>query len=150
MANRGNGFSYAKGPYQVHWGIPASAFSAGNVLQYDSSSSLSAVNLTLANDFVGVAITDSDKSDSNGRVPFVTLLPNTVFWAHTATDVTSTYTEGSGWDFIASGGNHVIDSSATTVRVIIAPGGNQANIDQSDESRVQVYFLGSGTELEFV
>lgn len=150
MANRGRGFSYARGPRQEHWGKPASAFSAGNVLEFDSSSSLSAVNLTLANDFVGVAITDSDKSDSAGRVPYTVILPGTIFWAHTATNVTSTYTEGSSYDFIANGGNHIVQSSATTARVVIAPGGNQANIDQSDESRVQVYFLGAGTEMEFL
>lgn len=150
MANRGRGFSYAAGPYREGWGKPASAFSAGNVLEYTSTSSLSAVNLTLANDFVGIALTDSDKSDANGRVPFVYVQPNTEFWATTATNVASTYTEGSGWDFILSGGNHVLHSSATTVRVIIAPNGNQANIDQSDQSRVRVFFLGSGAELEFV
>ena len=150
MANRGRGFSYAGGPFREVWGKPASAFSAGNVLEFNSSSSLSAANLTLANDFVGVAITDSDKSDVNGRVPYVLLQTGTRFWAHTATNVTSTYTEGSGWDFILSGGNHIVQSSATTVRVVVSPSGNQANIDQSNESRIQVYFLGSGTELEYI
>lgn len=150
MANRGRGFSYAKGPYREHWGKPASAFSAGNVLEYNSSSSLSAANLTLANDFIGVALTDSDKSDSKGRVPFVLIQPNTEFWAHVATNVTSTYTEGSSYDFIADGGNHILQSSATTARVVIAPGGGLANIDQSSESRVRVFFLGAGTELEWI
>lgn len=150
MANRGRGFSYAGGPYRETWGKPASAFSAGNVLEFNSSSSLSAANLTLANKYVGVALTDSDKSDSQGRVPYVVILPNTRFWAKTAADVASTYTEGSSWDFIASGGNHILQSSATTARFTIEPGGNQANIDQSVESRVRGYFIGSGAEMEYL
>ncbi len=149
MANRGKGFSYAAGPYREVMLPVASAFSAGNVVELTSVSSISGTNLTLANEFAAVAITDSDKS-LGGQVPCVLIQTGTEFWASTATNVASTYTVGSSWDFIASGGNHILHSSATTARVVIAPGGNQANIDQSDESRVKVFFLGSGAELDFI
>lgn len=150
MANRGQGFSYARGPRKETVIKPASAFSAGNVLELTSASSASATNLTLANKFFAIAQTDSDKSDPFGQVPVDVILPGTIYWAQTATNVTSTYTVGSRWDFIASGGNHIVQSSATTVRLVVAEGGAQGDIDQSDESRIQVRFLGSGAELAHI
>ena len=142
---------YASGPYKTEELKPSSAFSEGDVLMLDSTSSVSGQNVTFASgvDIYGIAASASTAS-INGKV--VVILPEqaTVFWASLATNLSSAATPGTDCDLLygnPNGGWYVDPTSQNSVRATIFRGTEQ--IDQSIVSRalVQLIFNAGNIDL---
>lgn len=79
---------YHSGPHIVEHGKPASAFSKGDLLEWNSSSSLSYADALFAGSIIaGVALSCSTSSVDD-KVPFLLPTPTTKFWT-TATAANS-------------------------------------------------------------
>jgi hypothetical protein len=96
------GVHYAYGPADIEEGIPASAFSRGDLLVFDSNSSLSGAPLSnlSAIDLAGIAQADSDASFRN-RVPYIKARNDTVVWSELTGGLTSAITAGRELSFEA-------------------------------------------------
>ena len=139
---------YAKGPLRITRGIPSSAFSSGDVLVYNSASSLSRMDTTLAGEIAGVAQSDSIESINN-YVPFVVANDDTMFWSDCTTG--SQMTPGEELDFEYTGATFRVSTSATTPHFVIAhEGGTQDVQGQSTRSRVMGHLVANSGYLEFV
>lgn len=140
-----NSFWYAGGDYSTEHAIPASAFSKGDILMLNSSSSISRVPSVASgihgDDIVGVALADSVQSISN-KVPYLVPQPDTLFWASLSTNESSV-TPGTECDlfFDATDQNryYVEPGSANSVKVVIVRG--TADVDQSVQSKALVKFI---------
>jgi hypothetical protein len=134
-------FWHAYGPYEMGEGIPASAFSKGDILTYNSSSSLSRANNTATNDDIaGIATADSTQSIGD-KVTFVKVNSDTVFWADVNAGSAQTRGALSSLSYTAAVGHAVLSTGTAGNRVIIERG--PANIpQQSVQSRVLVRFIG--------
>ncbi len=133
-------FIHSRGPKEEDTAIPSSAFSKGDILMYDSNSSLSRLPDPITSDgfIVGVALADSLESLDN-QVPYSLAVPGSV-WLSTAT-ISSQMTPGEKLDLEYTGSVFRVSSSATTpVVTIAAGGGTQSIIDQSIVSRTMVQF----------
>jgi len=131
-------FIHARGPVEYDTGIPSSAFSKGDLLQYDSASSLSRWNVLLtAGTLAGVALADSLESLGN-QVPYAIARPETI-WISTAT-TGSQFTPGEKLDVEYTGAVFRVSTSANTPAVVVAAGGNSTDMIGSDSSRVLVSF----------
>lgn len=77
-----SGLHYAFGPADIEEAFASSAFSKGDVLMYDSTSSLSRADLRLTSgaDLAGVAAADSLQSFRR-QIPFFKAGPDTVYWS---------------------------------------------------------------------
>ena len=133
------GLRYAKGPYRESTGIPSSAFSKGDVLVYNSASSLSRMS-DLGQDgaIIGVAKADSLESLDN-LVPFVVALPGTVFWS----DATAggQFDGGDKRDLERTSANFIVHTSTNTPLVVIDHDGmSQEMITGSAVSQVLCMF----------
>lgn len=114
-----HGLIYAFGPADIDEGVPASAFSRGDLLVFDSSSSLSKADVTV-NGYViaGVALADSNKSFRD-QVPYILAGDSTVFWSNVTAGV-SNLTAGALVDFDLDGASHpTLASSGNTARAIV-------------------------------
>jgi hypothetical protein len=145
-----NGLWYASGPYEMDEAIPSSAFSEGDVLVYDSNSSLSQWDITEgAGDIVGVAATDSLNS-FNDKCSYVKALPLTVFWSIATAG--SAFTAGEEVDVdVDAAGRPVLVTSANTARFVVEL--NTALLDDvapSTQSRQRVRFLTHSGLVEHV
>lgn len=140
------GLWYARGPAVEREGIPASAFSQGNVLIFNSSSSLSRAPILNLDAVViaGVAKADSDKS-FNLKVPYIVADPNVVFWSVSST-AASAFTVGTELDLVeGTAGEPFVADSRVTARMVVEE--VEALLpDQSVQSRVLVRFLATGSE----
>ena len=147
------GFTYAYGNSQTVEAIPASAFSKGDVLMLDSTSSVSRINATFASgvDIYGVAESNSNDSVNNKvlvRIPGA----DCVWLASLSTVLTSQVTPGVEADILfgtPNGREYVDPSSANSVRVAVVRGtAGPAALDQSVHSQVLVSFIYNAGNLE--
>lgn len=135
-----NGFWYASGPKRCVETIAGSAFSKGDLLTLDSSSSLSRLNPYAAatGSLYAVATTDSDSSVNN-RVGAIVIQPTTYFWAAVTAGSAVTTGEDSGVSF-ATGltGRYEVDASLTSALISVIEGTDR--LDQSVQSKAIVQF----------
>lgn len=143
-----NGFWYASGPYRTAEIKAASAFSQGDVLTLDSTSSLSLLNPYASTTATQYAIALSDSTNSiNGVCAVLEIQPGTRFWSRTTSGVTLIRGEESGVSFVATKpGRMWVDESSTTPIVVVHNG--TAEVDQSVQSKVIVGFKYADSELD--
>lgn len=132
------GLWYARGPYGEHAeAIPSSAFSKGDILCYDSNSSLSRMPATFPGTLplAGVALSASTASINN-KVVYLIPDADTVFWSDATAG--SQFTPGEAFDFEYTGGRFFLSTSQNTAIGVVQPPGTSGTGDQSIRSRVQV------------
>ena len=135
-----NGLWYASGPKRCVETIAGSAFSKGDLLTLDSSSSLSRLNpyAATARSVYAVATTDSDSSVNN-RVGAIVIQPTTYFWAAVTASSALTTGEQSGISFDTDlTGRYELDASTTSFLVTVIEGTDR--LDQSVQSKAIVQF----------
>lgn len=108
---------YARGTKEMMEGKPASAFSKGDFLCLNSSSSLSMIPALGGIDIVGVATADSTQS-VNGKVTYIVPGFDTVFWSDATAG--STFTKGANVNFNYATANRrwVANGSTGTVLAV--------------------------------
>jgi hypothetical protein len=142
-----NGFWYASGPKRMDERIPGSAFSKGDILTLNSSSSFSRLNPYATETATVYAIACADSIDSiNDKVPAVVVQPTTYFWGAVTAGSALTTGENSGVSFDTGlTGRYEVDASTTTLRVVVVEGTDR--IDQSVQSKAIVQFKSAAGEL---
>lgn len=145
-------FTYASGTYQTIESKPVSAFTRGDLLTFNSTSSLSRINelMVSGSDIIGVALANSSQSVNN-LVPVLVPNPDCTFWASFHSASGSAISVGAELDVsyaLANGGQYVT-TSVDSVRVAVVRGvvGVHA-VDQSLESRVLVRLIAHAGNLE--
>lgn len=138
------GFTHARGPGKQAEGIASSAFSEGDVLIYDSSSSLSRADVSAisgTNEIAGIARADSTDS-VNDLVTYTRPTDEDVFFSEmTAPFVGSDVTKGVKLDLDTDGnGRSYVSRSGNTDHVVVVEGTGDV-LGQSNQSRVMVRFL---------
>ena len=129
-----------KGPDRQTTGIPSSAFSKGDLLMYDSNSSLSRYPANFpVGELVGVALADSTESLDN-QVPYAVALPSTAFYAQAAAASQMTRGESLDMAYAAGSGYSVVNSRVSPLFIIDFFGGTEDVRGQSDLSRVIGHF----------
>lgn len=136
------GLRYSRGPASVREEEPASKFSKGDLLQYDSNSSLSRIDerFTSAATIAGVALADSQdsiaKADGVNRVPYLIPQQGTRFLSDATAQ--NTLEPGDDVDFDVDGdGRPVVVDSQNSVRAVVERGPNEVE-GQSVQSRVEI------------
>lgn len=142
-----NGLWYAGGhTHRVEASVPSSAFSKGDLLIYNSSSSLSRMAETMASgaDIAGVALCDSIDSIDN-KVPYLVPGPDTLFWASADSATGSALTPGFECDILFAVANnryYVAPGSANSVRAVVVRGAaGVGNVDQSVQSKALIKLI---------
>lgn len=144
----GRGLRYAFGPAEMEEGRPSSAFSKGDILVYDSTSSLSrAPLLTLSTiDIAGVAAANSLQSFRN-QVTFFKAGPDTVFWSDLTGGI-STLSAGRELDFVEDSEAHPMAiNSELTARAVVERELARTNQD-SGATRILVRLIRHGGAVE--
>lgn len=137
---------YASGPYRTAEAVPVSAFSQGDLLCYNSASSLSrmGVNFPSGLDIAGVALSSSTASIAN-KCLYLLPDPGTIFWSECTTG--SQFTPGYDADFEYTSSRFMVSTSATTARCVIEPPGS-ADINSSTQSRVLIRLITNAGNTE--
>ena len=140
-----NGFWYAGGDSHImRSAIASSAFSKGDLLLFDSNSSLSRMPWSstpgmASADIVGVALADSDSSIDD-LVSYIVPGPDTLFWASTQSNLATTLSPGLECDInfdVAEARYYVDPASTNTVRVVLMDGDfGVGAVSQSVQSKV--------------
>lgn len=142
------GFVHARGPGKQDEGIPASNFSEGDALVYDSNSSLSRAPAdTLHNtELAGIARADSDAS-VNDRVPYTRPTDQDTFLSElTNAAVGSDVTKGFAGEITEDDeGRHYSTTSNANATMVVEEGTAVVR-DQSVQSRVMIRFLNTVLE----
>lgn len=142
------GLWYASGDYITDERKPASAFSKGDLLALNSSSSLSRLNpyAIAAGTIFGVATCDSTQSIRD----LCTVLipgPSTLFWSATTAGVSLEAGDESALSFVAASPyRQFADDSSTTPSVVVVKGA--AEVDQSRVSKLLVRLKYADSELD--
>lgn len=141
------GLHYAEGTFEMRVGKPASAFSKGDLLVLNSSSSLSRIAIIETGaDIVGVAACSSLQSVDNLCTYLVPGF-DTIFWS--ACTPGSTFTRGANVNYNDdAAGRPVANASTGTVRAVCHKGVGDVGT-QSVESRIQVRLISNGGALTF-
>lgn len=147
-----NGLWYAGGDsHKYEESIPASAFSAGDLLFLTSASSLSRFPELMPSGalIAGVAVGGSNQSIAN-KCSYLIPGADTLFWASCSTALTSHLTVGEKHDINFGLGNNrsFVVASQTSSRCVIVRGTQE--VDQSVQSKVLVRLLVSGAETNFI
>lgn len=144
---------YASGPARISEGIPASAFSKGDILMFDSASSLSRIPDSsnsvgaLANGHViGVAMASSLQSYNN-LVPYLVADRDTVMWSDCTTG--SQFTAGESLDVEYTGATFRVTTSVITPMVRIVPHGGSKNLHDISSAKSLVRCKFDETMLQF-
>lgn len=134
-----------KRTYTLESAIPASAFSKGDLLVFDSNSSLSriawteAAGMATGADIAGVAASDSIDSIDD-QVPYYLPGPQTIWWASLDSASGDALRPGTETDVnfdVAEGRYYVDPASSNTVRAVIVRGADGVgSVDQSVQSKV--------------
>lgn len=140
------GLYYASGPKEETTGIPASAFRKGDLLVFNSASSLSrAAVIPAAGTIVGVALAHSTQSIAN-QVPYIVVRgERTVFWSDMSSVVTIAE-RGAAKDLgyitfpTSATSEWVMLNSANTPCVRVEPNGSSHDVIDSARSRCRVVF----------
>lgn len=128
---------YAQGPVRETTGIPSSAFSRGDLVMFDSASSLSRVPAEYSSaSIVGVAMASSLESIDD-QVPYIAVAHGTTLWSDATTG--SQFTRGELLDFEYTGANFFVTTSANTPIALIDPFGASDDVIDSNTSRVRIY-----------
>lgn len=135
------GLWYAYGPKEMREAVPASAFSAGDILCLDSNSSLSRMPATfpLSLPVAGVACSASTAS-ANNKVAYIVPEADTVFWSECTTG--SQMTEQEVLDIEYTSARFMVTTSNNSRTVRIQRGTEDVG-GQSLQSRVLVKFQHS-------
>lgn len=140
---------HAYGPKEMREAVPSSAFSAGDVLCFDSNSSLSRMPADFGLPVAGVAASASTSS-ANNKVPYIVPQADSVFWSECTTG--SQMTPGELLDLEYTSARFMVSTSQNTGTVTIER--NSEDIGgQSVQSRVLVKFVRSaftGTPTEYI
>jgi hypothetical protein len=151
-----NGFWYAGGDYTTEKAKAASAFSKGDLLMLDSSSSLSRIPSvatgTYGNDIVGVALSSSLQS-IDGFIPYLVPQRDTEFWASFASNIAAAMLPGQECDayFAVANNRYYLTNASSNSGIAVIVRGN-ADVSQSVQSRVKVrlmYTTGSNSLIDF-
>lgn len=152
MAN--TGLRYSRGPFQTLEAEPSSTFSKGDLVMYDSNSSISGMDMRFPSgeDIAGVALADSvdsiAKADGINYVPFLAPKSDTYFLSDATTG--SRFTAGTECDIgVDSDGRPVVvsPSSATTARAVIQRGTDNVQ-GQSTSSRVEIGLIEHAGDID--
>ena len=142
------GLHYAFGPPgETMHAVPVSAYSEGDLLMYDSGSSLSRIQelMPAGVDIAGVALSASTASYRN-KCPYLIPHADTVFWSECTTG--SQFTPGEEFDFEYTSARFMVTTSTASVRAsIMAPGSQDISGQTSTISRVLIKLI-RGTNLE--
>ena len=144
---------YAHGPYQVAECIPASAFSKGDILMYNSASSISRIPTSsesvgaLANGLViGVAQCSSLESYNN-KCSYIVATRDTVFWSDAT--IGSQYTTGESLDVEYTGATFRLTTSTITPMLRICPGGGSVELNTINSQKSLALVKFDETMLQF-
>lgn len=145
-------FTHASGPVVREEWKPASVFTRGDLLAFDSASSLSRINVLMPSgaDIIGVAGSNSGQSVLN---KVVVEIPgaDSLWWASCHSATGSAMTPGQEFDvsYALENGGQYVTTSTDSVRVVIVRGtaGHNA-VDQSVESKVLVRLIRHAGNLE--
>lgn len=145
-----DGFWYASGGRSTEDAIPGSAFSKGDLLMYDSNSSLSRADERFPSgaDIAGVALSGSDAS-INDKVPYLVPESDTHFWSRCTAASSSDLTPGVECDvfFDTGEGRYYLEPGSTnSVRAVVVRG--TPTIDQSVQSKVLAKLIYHAGNLE--
>lgn len=135
------GLHYAYGPPgTVEHAIPVSAFSEGDLVMYDSASSLSRINELCPSgmDIAGVALSASTASYRN-KVPYLIPHADTIFWSECTTG--SQFTPGEEFDFEYTSARFMLTTSANSVRATVQRGTQDISGQTSTISRVLIKLI---------
>lgn len=149
-----NGLWFAGGDTAtMETAIPSSAFSKGDLLQFDSNSSLSRMNVLFPSgaDIAGVAVCDSTDSIEN-KVSYIVPGPDTLFWASANSASGNAFVPGSECDVLYSTANnryYVDPGSTNSVRAVVVRGVSGVGApSQSVQSKVLCRLIYHAGNLE--